>query len=99
MLPVHAEDVDSTDALITLTTVGYLTGAADGCKIVSKQSNALSSGIAIAIGRGNYGDPAQAHVLFNNARQKGIEATVAGKVNCVKVGDSVQEYVHLLLSK
>ena len=96
---VHASGADSTDALIVLTTVGYLTGAADACKVVPEQSNQLSSGMAIAISRGNYGDQAQAHVLFNNARQRGIADAEAKKVDCVKVGNSVGKYVRSLLSK
>jgi hypothetical protein len=99
VLPVQAKGADSTDALIVLTTVGYLIGAADGCKVVPKESNQLSSGMAIAIARRSYGDPAQAHLLFNNARQKGIEEAGAGKVNCAKVGDSVQQQVRTLLSR
>ena len=98
-IPSYANGATSSDALIVLTTVGYLTGAADGCKVVPKESNQLSSGMALAIGRRNYGDPAQAHVLFNNARQKGIEEAASGKVNCEKVGVSVQQYVRSLQSK
>lgn len=90
---------DSTDALIVLTTVGYLTGAADGCKVAASESNALSSGMALAISKGNYGDQAQAHVLFNNARQRGVAAGAAGKVDCAKVSESVQEYVRTLMGK
>ena len=99
VLSVHAYGADSTDGLIVLTTVGYLTGAADACKVVPKGSNALNSGMAIAITHGNYGNPAEAHVLFNNARQKGIADAGAKKVDCAKVGDSVQKYVRSLLSK
>jgi hypothetical protein len=98
-LPIHANGADSADALIVLTTVGYLTGAADGCKVVSKESNQLSSGMALAIGRGNYGNPAKAHTLFNNARQEGIKSGAAGKVNCVMVGDNIKRYTRSLLSK
>jgi hypothetical protein len=97
--PVHAIGADSTDALIVLTTVGYLTGAADGCKVVPEQSNALSSGMALAISHGNYGSPAEAHTLFNNARQKGIADAAARKVDCVKIADSVRKYTRSLLSK
>ncbi|MEO5702677.1 MAG: hypothetical protein ABIQ54_02100 [Gammaproteobacteria bacterium] len=96
---VHANGADSADALIVLTTVGYLTGAADVCKVVLKESNQLSSGLALAIGRGNYGDPAKAHVLFNNARQEGIKSGTAGKVNCVMVGDAIKQHTHSLLAK
>ncbi|MEW5943075.1 MAG: hypothetical protein AB1710_04370 [Pseudomonadota bacterium] len=95
---VHAHGADSADALIVLTSVGYLTGAADGCKVVPEQSNQLSSGIALAINRGKYGDQAQAHTLLNNARQKGIADAAARKVDCTKVGDSVRKYVRSLLS-
>jgi hypothetical protein len=95
-LSICAYGADSTNALIVLTTVGYLTGAADGCKVAPKQSNQLSSGIAIAIGHGSYGEPAEAHVLFNNARQRGIADAEAGKVDCAKVGDAVQKYVRSL---
>lgn len=84
---------DSTDALIVLTTVGYLTGAADGCKVTPRESNTLSGGMAVAIGKGRYGDQAQAHVLLNNARQKGIAAATAGKVDCRKIADSVRQTV------
>lgn len=96
---VHAHGADSTDALIVLTTVGYLTGAADGCKVVPEQSNQLSSGMAIAISRGKYGDQAQAHILLNNARQKGVADAAARKVDCTKIGDSVRKYVRSLMSK
>lgn len=99
VLAVHAHGAESADALIVLTTVGYLTGAADGCKVVPDQSNQLSSGMAIAISRGKYGDQAQAHTLFNNARQKGIADASARRVDCTKVGDSVRQYVRSLLSK
>jgi hypothetical protein len=99
-LPVHANGADSTstDALMVLTTVGYLTGAADACKVDPEMSNQLASGMAIAIGSGNYGESAQAHVLFNNARQKGIESGAAGKVNCAMVGDTIKQYTRSLLS-
>jgi hydrogenase/urease accessory protein HupE len=86
----------SSDALIVLTTVGYLTGAADGCKVAVAESNALSSGMALAISKGQYGNQAQAHALLNNARQKGIADAAARKVNCTKVGESVREQVRSL---
>ena len=94
-LPV---DADSPDALIVLTYVGYLVGAADGCKIDPDYSNQLSSGIAIAINGGNYGDPAEAHILLNNARQMGVAQASAGKVNCSKISSKVRQYVQSLLS-
>jgi hypothetical protein len=97
--PTYADSADSSDALIVLTTVGYITGAADTCKVSPEKSNQLASGIALAISTGNYGDPSQAHVLLNNARQKGIADAAAGKVNCVKVGDLVNQYVRSLLSQ
>ncbi len=99
VFPVHVSAADSTDALIVLSTVGYLTGAADACKVVPEQSNQLSSGMAIAISHGNYGDPARAHMLFNNSRQKGIADAAARKVDCMKVGDMVGRHVRSLLSK
>lgn len=89
----------STDALIVLTTVGYLTGAADGCKVAAAESNALSGGIALAISKGKYGDQAQAHILLNNARQTGIADVAARKVNCAKVSESVREQVRFLMEK
>ena len=55
--------------------------------------------MALAISRGKYGDPAQAHVLLNNARQRGIADAAAKQVDCVKVGDSVRKYTRSLLSK
>ena len=94
-MPVVA---DSSDALIVLTTVGYLVGAADVCKVATDDSIALSSGIAIAISGGNYGDQAQAQILLNNARQKGTAAAAAGKVNCSKIGSTVRQYVQSLSS-
>ncbi len=99
IVAIDAGSADSTDALIVLTTVGYLTGAADACRVARKESNQLRSGLAIAIGHGNYGTSAHAHALFNNARQEGVEAANAGKVNCEKVADAVHQYVRSLLSK
>src|SRR5258706_13715382 len=96
---VHAHGADSTDALIVLTTAGYLAGAADGCKVVPEESNVLSSGMAIAIGGGKYGDQARAHNLFNNARPKGVADAAARRVDCAKVGDSVRQYVRSQPSK
>jgi hypothetical protein len=92
-----AATADATDALMVLSTVGYLTGAADGCKVASAESNALASGMALAISSGKYGDPAQAHMLFNNARQKGITSATAGKVDCNKVAASIRDYSRSLL--
>src|SRR5258705_9482817 len=87
----------STEALMVLTEVGYMTGAADGCKVAAKESNALSSGMAIAISGGKYGDPAEAHVLLNNARQRGVANAAAGKVDCAKVAASIRDYSNELL--
>jgi hydrogenase/urease accessory protein HupE len=98
LLAVRAHG-QSTDALIVLTTVGYLTGAADGCKVAAAESNALSGGMALAISKGKYGDQAQAHTLLNNARQRGIANAAAGKVNCAKVSESVREQVRSLMGK
>ena len=94
--PTHAQ---SSDALIVLTIVGYLTGAADGCKVAASESNALSGGIALAISKGQYGDQANAHVLLNNAKQEGIAAALAGKVSCTKVGELVREQVRSIVGK
>jgi hypothetical protein len=88
--------VKSDDAVIVLTSAGYLTGAADVCKVAPSESNQLSSGMALAISNGGYGDPAAAHVLFNTARQKGIEAAIAKTVDCDKVRDSLVRYVRAL---
>lgn len=96
LLSVQVQAAESADALIVLTTVGYLTGAADGCKVVPRESNALSSGMAVAISKGRYGDQAQAHTLLNNARQKGVAAAAAGKVDCRKIADSVRQTVREL---
>lgn len=98
-LHVFAASSVSSDALIVLTAVGYLTGAADGCKVVPRESNALSSGMAIAIGKGNYGSPAEAHTLLNSAKQRGIADAAAKKVDCVKIAESVRRYVRSLDSK
>jgi hypothetical protein len=95
-VPAHGQ---SSDALIVLTTVGYLTGAADGCKVAAAESNALSGGMALAISKGKYGDQAQAHTLLNNARQKGVADAAARKVNCTKVAESVREQVRSLMGK
>lgn len=95
--PPTASRTISADALTVLTAVGYLTGAADYCQVVPEQSNQLSSGIALAISRGNYGDTAEAHTLLNNARQKGVSDAAAGKVDCAKTGDAVRKYVRSLL--
>ena len=89
----------SSDALIVLTTVGYLTGAADACKVAAAESNALSGGIALAIGRGRYGDQATAHTLLNNAKQRGVADAGAKKVDCAIVGERVREQVHSILGK
>lgn len=89
----HAQ---SSNALIVLTTVGYLTGAADACKVAADDSNALSSGLSLAISKGQYGDQANAHVLFNNAKQEGISQVRANKLNCQKVGELVREQVRSL---
>jgi len=97
--PREAVGAGSTDALIVLTAVGYLTGAADDCKVVPDQSNALTSGISLAIGQGNYGNPAESHILFNNARQRGITDAAARKVDCLKIAESVRRYTQSLLSK
>lgn len=101
VFPVYVWGADSmsTDALIVLTQVGYLTGAADGCGVAPEQSNALSGGIALAISRRKYGDPAQAHVLLNNARQKGIAAAATRKVDCGKISDAIRNLAHSLLAK
>jgi hypothetical protein len=32
---VQVHGADSADALTTLTAIGYMTGAADGCKVVA----------------------------------------------------------------
>ena len=93
LLSGQVQAAESTDALIVLTTVGYLSGAADGCKVVPMESNAMSGGMAIAISKGRYGDQAQAHMLLNNARQKGVAAATAGKVDCRKIADSVRQTV------
>ena len=89
----------SSDALIVLTTIGYFTGAADACKVVPKLSNQLISGMALAINRGRYGDPAEAHVAMNNARQAGIAAVGAGKANCEKVEEKVRGIARSLVQK
>jgi len=54
--------------------------------------------MAIAIGRGNYGAPAEAHTLFNNARQRGIADAIARKVDCAKIAESLRKYVRALES-
>ena len=89
----------SSDALIVLTTVGYLTGAADVCKVAVPESNALSAGIALAISKGRYGDQANAHILLNNARQQGIADAGTNKVNCTRVGELVRDQVHSLVGR
>jgi hypothetical protein len=58
--PVRADD--RTDAMVVLTAVGYLAGAADVCKVVPDRSNVLISGMALAINRGKYGPMADAYV-------------------------------------
>lgn len=95
-LVISAHAADSTDALIVLTTVGYLTGAADGCSVAPTESNQLASGMALAISRGGYGNQAHAQTLFNNARQKGVAEATARKVDCAKVSDSIRQYVRSL---
>jgi hypothetical protein len=95
-IPARAQ---SSDALIVLTTVGYLTGAADGCKVAAAESNALSGGIALAISKGQYGDQANAHTLLNNAKQKGVAEAGAKKVDCAKVGEIVREQVRSIVGK
>jgi hypothetical protein len=99
LLSAMAARSGSADALIVLTTIGYLTGAADGCKVAAPESNALSGGIAIAISQGQYGDRAEAHTLLNNAKQKGISDAVAKKVSCDKVGEAVREQVRSIVGK
>jgi hypothetical protein len=89
--PVQASTTDpiNSDALIVLTTAGYLSGAADACKVDSIQSNELNNSISIAISHGQYGDATQANILLNNARQRGIADTEAKKIDCTKIGDSI----------
>lgn len=89
---IPAMSGDSTDALVVLTTVGYLTGAADGCGVASSESNALSSGMAIAINGGKYGAASQAHTLLNTARQRGISAAAAKSIDCAKIADALRKY-------
>jgi hypothetical protein len=96
VLAIEVHAANAADALIVLTSVGYLTGAADGCRVVPTESNQLASGMALAISRGGYGNQAQAQTLFNNARQKGTAEAAARKVDCAKVSDSVQRYVRSL---
>lgn len=91
--PMYVSAGESSDALIVLTTVGYLTGAADGCKVVPSESNALASGMALAIGKGQYGKPAEAHALPNNARQRGASAAASKSVDCAKIAQSIRQYV------
>jgi hypothetical protein len=98
LLSVQTHAEDSADALIVLTTVGFLTGAADGCRVVPKEASALSSGMALAIGKGQYGEQSEAHILLNNARQRGVAQAAAGKVDCKKIADSVRKYVRELLN-
>lgn len=86
----------SADALMVLTTIGYLTGAADDCKVASAESNALSGGIAIAISGGKYGDQAEAHTLLSNAKQRGVADAVGKKLDCSMVREKVQSIVRTL---
>lgn len=81
----------SADVLYVLTTTGYLTGAADACKVAATESNALSSAIGLAIAEGGYGDKVKAHTMFNGARQEGTADAVAKKVNCDSVGAQVRQ--------
>jgi hypothetical protein len=91
--PVHASSADPTDALIVLATIGFLTGAADVCKVAPEESNVAASALAIAIGSGNYGDPAEAQTTFNTARQRGIASASAKKVDCAKIGEHLRNFV------
>ena len=90
LYPIHASG-QSADALIVLTTVGFLVGAAD--KVVPAESNAAASGLGIAISGGNYGDPAQALALFNNARQKGAAEAAEKRLDCDRVGQKLRNFV------
>ena len=97
-LGAAASDV-STEALTMLTTVGYLTGAADGCKVAAEESSALASGMALAINGGNYGDRAEALALFNNAKRRGVADAAAGKADCKKIAASIRDYTDALLAE
>lgn len=85
----HEEDPDE---IVVPTTVDYLTGAAESCKVAASDSKALNTAIVLAIGKGKYGDPAQARNLLNNARKKGATAAAAREVDCAAIARSVQLY-------
>ena len=92
--PAASSDTPSADALIVLTSVGYMTGAADGCKVVPEESNAVASGMALAINGGKYGDIAEAHALLNKARQQGVADAASGKADCAKVAKMVRDFLN-----
>jgi hypothetical protein len=79
-----------SDALIVMTTVGYMTGAADGCRVAKEMSAALNAGMYIAIDGGNYGKISEARLLYQNARQEGIANAASGKANCATVETKVR---------
>lgn len=93
-IPVQASP--SSDALLVLTQIGYLSGAADGCRVAAKESNILAGGMAVAITKGNYGSVGEAHALFNNARQRGTAAAASGRLNCPKIASDVKATVQAL---
>jgi hypothetical protein len=91
-----AHAADSTPSLTDLTTAGFLTGAADGCNVAPKESNALVSSMALAISQGKYGEQGAAHTRFNTGRQSGISDAAARKFDCRKIQEYLLAYVRRL---
>lgn len=79
-----------------LTDVGYLTAAAHRCRVALKESSALADAIEVAISLGDYGDGAEARVLFNDARQRGFSEGTS-QADCAKVAASIRDYSRELL--
>jgi hypothetical protein len=99
VVTLGARAEDSTDALVVVTTTGFLTGAADGCRVAADESNELASAMSMAISGGKYGDQAEALTEFNRARQRGSADAAAGKVDCDKIADTIRSYLTSLRSQ
>ena len=94
--PELAHAADSIGSLTDLTSAGFLTGAADGCNVAPKESNALASRMALAIRQGKYGEQGAAQNLFTAGHQSGVSDAAARKFDCRNIEGYLLAYVRAL---
>jgi len=84
------------DALTVLTAVGYLTAAADVCRVAPQVSGAMQDVCALAIRSGAHGDQVEARRTYDTARRAGASDAIDKKVDCAKFETTLRAYAKSL---